>query len=608
MHPSVLAPLPVAVPLGVAAILAAVNRHIPRRLADLAAITTAFATGSICAWLIHLSAQAPIVYWFGGWTPRGQVALGISFTIDPIGAGLAAFASLLVLCAFVFSWRYFDSIGTIYHVLMLAFLAAMCGFALTGDLFNLFVWFELMSAAAFALCGYKIEEAAPLQGALNFAVTNTIGAFLALGGVALLYGRTGALNLAQIGRSLGGQIDGLVIVAFVLIMTGFLTKAAVIPFHFWLADAHAVAPTPVCVLFSGVMVELGLYAVARVYWTVMDAPFAAHRSSLSGLLLAAGVGTALLGGIMCFAQRHIKRLLAYSTISHMGLMLIGFALLQPRALAGTAIYVLGHGAVKAALFLCSGILLHRFGSVDELELHGAGRKLRVTGIVFVFSGLGLAGLPPFATFFGDAGVADAAKEAGHAWLLAVLSVSAVLTAGAVFRVAGRVFLGWGPSDADENEGGKKISEGRETKGGPVPISMLVPAAALALFGLGLGLVPGLRHAGNFAATVMADRTGYQARVLDNASVPVQVPEARPEYTWGIVRAVLTTAGALGLAGWMLSPYRPRNPKFVIWRTIDVVMDGLHGLHSGHVGDYVAFLALGAAAFGIVLGVLIMRPR
>ena len=129
---------------------------------------------------------------------------------------------------------------------MLVFLAAMAGFCLSGDLFNLFVFFELMGAAAYALTGYKVEAQGPLEGALNFAVTNSVGAFLALTGLTLLYARTGALNLAQIGRALSGHpADGLVITAFVLLTAGLLIKGAVVPFHFWLDDAHAVAPTPV---------------------------------------------------------------------------------------------------------------------------------------------------------------------------------------------------------------------------------------------------------------------------------------------------------------------------------------------------------------------------
>ena len=242
---------------------------------------------------------------------------------------------MLTTASLIYSWWYFKTIGSLYSTLMLAFLAGMVGFALTGDLFNMFVFFELMGAAAYALTGYKIEEEPALMGAFSFAVTNTIGAFLVLIGLGLLYGRTGALNLAQIGRALdGGPADGLVIVAFVLIASGFAVKAAVVPLHFWLDDAHAVAPTPVCVLFSGVMVELGLYAIARVYWTIFGGVFEPNREMIRAIGVAAATATVLVGGLMAFCQCHFKRLLAFSTISHVGIFLLGMALLSPLGLAG----------------------------------------------------------------------------------------------------------------------------------------------------------------------------------------------------------------------------------------------------------------------------------
>ncbi len=605
---TILAPLPVAIALGMAAILAALDKFVPRRLADtLAALATAGVLG-ICLDLLRLAHSQPIVYWFGGWTPRAGMALGISFTIDTIGAGLASLVALLVLAAFVFSWHYFDSVGTHFHVLMLVFLGAMCGFSLTGDLFNMFVFFELMSASAFALCGYKTEEVGPLQGALNFAITNTIAAFIVLSGIGLLYGRTGALNLAQIGRALGGTPDKLIVVAFVLIMAGFFVKAAVVPFHFWLADAHAVAPTPVCVLFSGVMVELGLYAVARVYWAVMDTPFSHHRPALTGLLLTVGTLTAVVGGFMCFGQRHLKRLLAYSTISHMGLMLIGFALLKPDALSGVALYVVGHGMVKAALFIVSGILLHRLATVDEFDLRGRARNLHATGILWLFAGLGLAGLPPFATFLGESAIEDSATKSGQGWVWMVFFASAVLTAGAVFRIAGRVFRGWGEDEEQETGGAKKIEEKPETSdaghgGHRIPPEMFLPAAVLAALALAIGLMPQVRQSAQAAATRFADAAGYQARVLDHAWLPVAPPPVEHVFPLSsIIRALVATACAFGLAGLSLSPYWPR--KQPLFNPVKLFVVKLRDLHSGHIGDYVAFLTLGVAGFALALSILI----
>ena len=243
----------------------------------------------------------------------------------------------------------------------------------------------------------------------------------------MIYGRTGALNMAQIGAYIGRHPpDGLVTVAFLLVIAGLLIKSAIVPFHFWLADAHAVAPTPVCVLFSGVMVELGLYGIARVYWSVFGQALG-HRAAISHLFLALGVLTAVVGALFCFRERHVKRLLAFSTISHAGVFLAGIALFTPLGLAGVAVYVIGHGLVKAALFLCTGVVLHRLGSVNETWLHGRGRSLRVTGVVFTLAAFGLANLPPFATFLGKGYIDESAWAHGLPWITGVFVACAIVT-------------------------------------------------------------------------------------------------------------------------------------------------------------------------------------
>src|SRR5579862_189022 len=253
------------------------------------------------------------VYWFAGFRPAHGVSIGIDFEAQPLSAGLACLAAVLVTAAMTFSWRYFEQASTWYHALMLTFLAGITGFCLTGDLFDLFVWFELMGVSAYALTAYRPEERGPIQGALNFAITNSVGAYLSLSGIALIYGRTGALNMAQIGVAIARHpADRLVVVAFVLVISGLLIKSAIVPFHFWLADAHAVAPTPVCVLFSGVMVELGLYAIARVYWSMFGQALG-HQHVITAVFVTLGLLTAIVGALFCFRERHLNRMVASST-------------------------------------------------------------------------------------------------------------------------------------------------------------------------------------------------------------------------------------------------------------------------------------------------------
>jgi multicomponent Na+:H+ antiporter subunit D len=591
--------LPIAVPLLAAALLAAAGSLVPRRVADAVALLAAGISAALCFVLLARSRHETLVYWVGGWTPRQGIALGIALSVDPIGAGFAALSGVLVIAALIFARPLFDDVHAHFHVLTLAFLAAMCGFGLTGDLFNLFVWFELMSVSAFALCGYKIEEPASLQGAINFAVVNTVGAFFVLTGIGLLYGRTGALNLAQIGRALPAA-DGLAIVAFALIACGFLVKGAMAPFHFWLADAHAVAPTPVCVLFSGVMVEAGLYAVVRVYGSVFAGALEPHQARLRAVLLGFGVLTAVVGGVLCFAQRHLKRLLAFSTVSHMGVLIAAFALLDPRALAGLALYVAGHGLVKGALFLCAGIVLHRPESVDELALHGRGRGLAGVALLFATGGLWLAGVAPAGLFLGESQIEAAAEELGLRWVPWLFVFAGAFTGGAVLRATARIFLGWGVSEPDAPDVGGETDEASETRGPhrSIPATMWATAALLLAASVAVGLAPGARRVAHEAAARLLDARGTAARVLDGAPQRAAVGAHEEPLSKDVPRSLLNGALALALAAAALWRHRfpaaLRSAGAVLW---DAPVRALREAHTGRVGDYLAWLAFGTAAFG-----------
>jgi multicomponent Na+:H+ antiporter subunit D len=600
-----LLPLVVAVPLAAAASISAANPLLKnkRRILDGTAIGSAVAVSVMLFVVLAHAIGGEQLYWFAGIRPHRGVALGIDFAVDGVNAGLASMTSLLVVAAMVFSWKYFESVSTWFHALMLVFMAGMVGFCLTGDIFDLFVWFEVMGVAAYALTAYRPDERGPIQGALNFAITNSVAAYLSLSGIALIYARTGALNMAQVAAALGrGRPSALVTVAFLLIIVAMLTKGAVVPFHFWLADAHAVAPTPVCVLFSGVMVELGLYGVARVYWS-MFAGALGHPATMSSAFLALGTLTALVGAIYCYRQRHIKRLLAFSTISHVGLFLIGFALLTPLGLAGSAVYVLGHGLVKAALFLCVGAVLHRLNSVDESELHGRGREMKVTGVVFVLAALGLADLPPFGTFLGAGWIGDSAAASGDPWIVAVVILVSTVVGGAVLRVAGGVFYGIGSPPPEDTRLKKAATEERsETTGGQgkVPWTMVAPAILLVALAGSLGVIPGLSGVLDHAVRQLIDQGRYVANVLHRAGQSPHGASSPGVSTLSLASAFGTAAGSLVLAatslywgrlvGWRL-PER--------WR--DKAVAALDGFQSGVVNDYVTWLVLGLVCLGGALG-------
>src|SRR5215208_1400858 len=392
------APLAIVVPLLAAGLLTAVAVRLNRAVAEVVALAATLATVTFCVILLVRTAAGSEVYWFGGWETHRGIAVGVAFVVDAFGAGLATLCSVLMVAALVLMWRYRDTDPPHFQTLMLLFLAGMVGFCLSGDLFNVFVFFELMSVAAFALAGYKIDEDEAVEGSLNFAVTNTIGSFLILTGIALVYGRTGALNLAQISEALAaGPSDGLVVVAFCLLAAGFFVKAAVVPFHFWLADAYAVAPTPVCLVFAGAMSELGIYAVGRIWFDAFAPALGGHADELRTVLILAGAFTAVVGAVMCFCQDHLRRLLAFATLAYVGVFLIGLGLLTPVGVAGAALYIVADGLGKASLFATVGILQHRRRGLSELRLAGKGRGIPYTGIVVVVGALSFAALPPFGT-------------------------------------------------------------------------------------------------------------------------------------------------------------------------------------------------------------------
>ena len=599
--------LPVVIPLMVAAILAALSGHLHRRALDTISLGTSAVVLAACISLMRTSAKGVIIYWFGGWqpAPHSHFPVGICFMIDPIGAGLAALIALLVLAAFTFSWSYFESVKSLYHTLMLVFLAAMCGLSLSGDLFNLFVWFELMTATAVALCGYKSEESQPLQGALNFAVANTIGAFLSLTGVALLYAATGSLNMMEVGATLASNPPGrhFLAVAFLFVIAGFLVKSAAFPFHFWLADAHAVAPTPVCILFSGVMVEVGLYAIARIYWTVFASSSQEAIGGVRAVFLAMGAATAVIGAMFCYGQRHLKRLLAFSTISHVGMMVLGFALLDPTALSGTALYVLGHGMIKGSLFIGAGILLHRFRSVDEYDIRKMARQIAPIGVMMVVGAWGLAGLPPFATFSGGDEIERIAGKQHLIWFPVVVIFAEVLTAAAVLRFSGRVFFGLGRRRSMASRGAPHIHMEPETKGtrSHVPAFMWAPMAGLLILAMFVGRP--LHHGADYFAAQFQNPQVYAKAVLQDSTIQIPAPAAPANLHHATVwwERIVVALGTIGLAALGLFPL-PRKARLSRWMEFIFTkpLEEIRPLQSGRVGDYVAWLAFGIAVYGALL--------
>jgi multicomponent Na+:H+ antiporter subunit D len=290
------------------------------------------------------------------------------------------------------------------------------------------------------------------------------------------------------------------------------------------------------------------------------------------------------------------------------MFLTGIGLLTPLGLAGAAVYVIGHALVKGALFLCTGVILHRLGSVDEPHLRGRGRRLKVTGIVFTVAGLGLAGLPPFALFLGKGWIEASAGAHGLAWITAVMIICTAVVGGAVLRVAGGVFYGLGDPPGEDPEMAKEAAEETsETDTGKqrTPLTMIIPPALLVAAAIGIGLIGWLGPMIQAAAVRFEDQAAYNAAVLANAHIthPVAIYPAEPTGVTltDVLAGAASVAGALILA-W-LALYRRRLPVLRGHLPSTRLANAARRFHSGVVNDYVTWIVLGLACLGGIFALI-----
>ncbi len=596
-------PLLVAIPLLGSVVVAGLDHVTPEPVQD-ALVVAASAATTVLAFVLLWSAEGhEVVHWFGGWRPQHGVALGINFAVGPLAAGMCAVIGIVVTLALLYTHAFLRDAARLFDALMLLALGAMCGFAMSGDLFNLFVWLELMGVAAYALTGFQVERLGPVQGAVNFAITNSLGGYLLAIGIALIYARTGALNLAQVGQTLAhGPAGGLVIVAMTLLFCGFLIKGAVVPFHLWAADAYAVAPAPVCAVLGGVMTDIGLIGVARLYWTVFAVPFG---DAVGDVLLWLGIVTAVLAGTMAFLQRHLKRMLAYSVVCHIGIMLAGIGLLDSSGLAGAELMFLAHALLTAGLFFVAGILHSDHGLIDELHLCGRARGCWAPAAAWFAGTVGLVGTPYLGIYLGHASIDDGAAQLGRGWVLPLLWLGSALAGAALLRAGARIFLGWG--EREDELLGKTVEEDPLERNVFRPLLVAVALVAVAA-GAAISIVPGLGQRATYAADRFRDTSGYAATVLQGKamapppSLPVSIEHTSTE---SIIYGASATLVAVALA--FVGLYRRRLPRALsvaAGRTLGPPVRVLHALHSGVVGDYVTWVAVGTAVTGGIWALLL----
>lgn len=376
----------------------------------------------------------------GSW----QAPFGITIVADLFSAIMLVLTGVIGFCVAIYSLGNIDerreSFGyyPLYHVLLMG----ISGAFLTGDMFNLYVWFEVMLIASFVLMALGGEKA-QMEGALKYVTLNLISSAIFLAAVGVLYGVAGTLNMADLAVQLPQIDSGLVNIVAMMFLVAFGIKAAVFPLFFWLPAAYHTPPAAVSAIFAGLLTKVGVYALIRVF-TLLFVQDVAYTHTIILILAGLTMVTGVLGAV---SQSEFRRVLSFLLISHIGFMVMGLAFVSQLALAGTLFYVVHHIIVKANLFMVSGVVNRLKGSFALARLGGLYREKVGFAVLFLLPALSLAGLPPFSGFWGKLTVLSVGLQQEQYLLVGVALVMSLLTLYAVVRIWNEAFWKASPGDA-----------------------------------------------------------------------------------------------------------------------------------------------------------------
>jgi len=394
--------------------------------------------------------------------------------VDSLSSFMAVIYTLIGLLAAVYSIEYIEERKREFYPLLLAMVTGMVGVVFSGDLASFFVFWELMSLSAYVLVAFYYSRWEAVEASFKYLIMSSAGTASIMLGFSLLYGITGTLNLQVLSQALSsGTLAGnsWIYVAIALLIAGLGVNAAMVPFHSWLPDAHPAAPSPVSAMLSGVVIKTGVYALFR-FLTLLF-PMKMYGWQL-GLLLFALV-TMTVGNLMAMMQEDIKRLLAFSSIAHIGYIVFGLSIGTVAGLAGGLLHILNHASMKALLFLSAGAFIHVVGTRKLSELSGIGRRMPVTGVAFAVGAFSLAGLPGLNSFVSEFQIIASAVDAGLVIFAVVMILNVLLGAAYYLRVIQIVFL-------------RPLTSVSE-KASEAPALMLAPLIVLAVLAVVIGVYP-----------------------------------------------------------------------------------------------------------------------
>ncbi|QGF24979.1 Na+/H+ antiporter subunit D [Raineyella fluvialis] len=451
---------------------------------------------AVAGGLVYLADRdGPQVTWVAGW-PAPQ---GISLVADRLSTVLLLVSSVICLLVLVFSLgqeeeqRRRETPISIYHPTFLALTAGVSNAFLTGDLFNLYVGFEILLFASFVLLTLG-GTGDRIRAGTTYVVVSLVSSLLFLVALAAVYAATGTVNMALAGVRLAALPPEVQQVIHLLLITVFGIKAAVFPLSAWLPDSYPTAPAPVTAVFAGLLTKVGVYAIIRTQTVLFP------EGALRVPMMVIGILTMVLGILGAIAQGEIKRILSFTLVSHIGYMIFGIALDSEAGLSAAIFYTVHHILVQTALFLVAGLIERRGGSTSLNELGGLASASPVLGALFLVPALNLAGIPPLSGFLGKVGLVRAGVGT-HDWLagvgVAAVLLTSLLSLFAVAKIWNRAF--WQAMPLAENEDGKMVEAGL-----PLQPSMAVVAGMLVAVGLALTVFGGSMYG-------FTDRAAHDAR-------------------------------------------------------------------------------------------------
>ena len=468
--------LPVLIPLITAVLLLLKRKSIQfQRIASILG-TLATLGASVGLLFLNLSTGIMPVFCSGGWS----APFGIVFVSDLLSSIMVIMSSILSLCCLYFGFftLHPEKEKHDYYPLWQFLMVGVNGAFLTGDLFNLFVFFEVLLMASYALLvvGSKKSQ---LRETYKYLIINLLGTVLFLIALGCIYAMAGTMNMADLSRKLAlAPNQGLVTMVSMLLLTVFSLKAAAVPFHFWLPQVHTVANTTVSAIFSGLLIKVGVYALLRCF-TLLFVGMTAFTHTI--ILIMAAV-TILLGVIGAVSQMNYKRILAYHSISQIGYMLMGLGLYTASGLAGSIYFIVHHAFIKGCLFLTAGLVEKITGTRDLSQMGGLLPRYPSLSWIFFLAAASLAGIPPLSGFFGKFLLAQAAVDIKNYWILACGISAGLLTLFSMIKIF--LYAYWGspkepyhPVEGFE-PGGRGISR------------TLIPCGVLVAASLLMGLLGG----------------------------------------------------------------------------------------------------------------------